>query len=162
MVSTNLDTKARTWRIVLRPNQSWGWHANLYILYTLIAVSTSIGLTFAVMGAWPVLPWSMLEMLVLALCLYHCAVQCNRQEVLTITEDKVILERGLRRPSESHVYHRVWSRFLIERPPHPWDPARVSIRSHGQQEEIGSFLSQRDKSALITELRDIVSTLQDT
>lgn len=161
MVSTNLDNDARTWRIVLRPNQSWSWQANLYIFYTLIAVSASIGLTFAVMGAWPVLPWSILEVLAVGLCLYHCAIQCQRQEVVTITEDKVVLERGLRKPTESFVYHRLWSRFLVHRPSHPWDPARVSIRSHGQEEEIGSFLSKRDKSDLIDQLKDIVETLQD-
>lgn len=157
MVDANIDERSRTARIILTPNRSWSWRANLYILYTLTAVSMSIAVGFALMGAWMILPWSAFEMLVLLSCLWYCAAQCSRQEVITISEHEVLIERGIREPEERSVYHRIWSRFLVRKPRHPWDPAVVSIRSHGQEQEIGSFLNKEDKSRLIDHLQQVVA-----
>ena len=40
----------RTGTIVLRPNQSWTWRYNLYLLYTLLAVSLLNGWLFCLRG----------------------------------------------------------------------------------------------------------------
>lgn len=160
MVEAHIDESAHTGRIILRPNSSWSWKANLYLLYTLTAVSVSFGLFFLFMGAWVILPYSLLELSVLGFCLWYVVRQCNVQEVITISEHEVSVQRGIREPEESRNYHRVWAQFLIKPAKHPWDPAVVSIRSHGEEHEIGSFLSKKDKAALISELRKIVSAYQ--
>lgn len=157
MVEATIDDSSHTGRIILKPNASWSWRANLYLLYTLMAISLTIGFGFLLMGAWLILPYSILEMTVLALCIYYCVLKCNRQEVITISEYEVEIQRGIYRPMESWNFHRVWSQFLVKAPRHRWDPAVVSIRSHGKELEIGSFLSRRDKSRLIEQLRRVVA-----
>lgn len=157
MVEAHIDDSAHTGRIILKPNRSWSWQANLYLLYTLMAMSLTIGIGLAMMGAWVVLPYSLLEMAVLAGCIYYCVRQCNRQEVITISEHEVTVERGLREPEERRNWHRVWAQFLVKPARHPWDPDVVSIRSHGEEFEIGSFLSRKDKSQLIDQLRRVVA-----
>lgn len=160
MVEARIDESAHTGQIVLRPNASWSWRANLYLLYTLTAVSVCFGVFFLFMGAWVILLYSLLELSVLGACLWYVVRQCNRQEVITITDHEVTVQRGIREPEESRNWHRVWAQFLIKPARHPWDPAVVSIRSHGEEYEIGSFLSKKDKAALISELRKIVSAYQ--
>lgn len=156
MVEADINDESHTGRIILTPNASWSWRANLYLLYTLMGLSFTIGIAFMLMGAWVVLPYAITEMTVLAACIYYCAKQCNRQEVITVSEHEVSIETGIRRPLESRNYHRLWAKFMVRPPKHPWDPLIVSIRSHGNEQEIGSFLSRRDKSSLIEQLRRVV------
>lgn len=125
-----------------------------------MAVSLTIGIAFLLAGAWVILPFTIIEMTAVATCLFYCVRQCQRQEVITISEHTLRVERGLRRPVESWDYHRVWTRFMVRPAKHPWDPAVISIRSHGQDLEIGQFLSRRDKSDLVEQLRRVVSRMQ--
>ncbi|MFP6809036.1 MAG: DUF2244 domain-containing protein [Pseudomonadales bacterium] len=156
MVIVDIDDDAHTGQIVLQPNHSWSWRLNLYFLYTLMGVSLTIGVNFLFMGAWLVLPFSILEMLFLLACMYHCVLQCRRQEVITVTQYEVRIEKGMRHPSECWDYKRLWAKFLVQQPKHPWDPAIVSIRSHGQELELGSFLNRQDKIELIEHLKRVV------
>ncbi|MFT7131433.1 MAG: putative membrane protein [Cyclobacteriaceae bacterium] len=157
MVDSQLDQVSLTGRIILTPNFSWSWGANLKFLYTLMAVSLTMSMGFLVAGAWVILPYAVLELSVLWLCIYYCVYQCNRQEVITILEHEVIVERGVLKRQESRNFNRSWSQFLITRPKRYGDPDIVSIRSHGEEMEIGSFLSKPDKSQLIAHLRRVVS-----
>ncbi|MFT5563237.1 MAG: putative membrane protein, partial [Litorivivens sp.] len=52
MVDSQIDDSSHTGQIVLKPNASFSWRANLFLLYTLMAISLVIGLGFAIMGAW--------------------------------------------------------------------------------------------------------------
>lgn len=160
MVEAHIDESAHTGRIILRPNSSWSWRANLYLLYTLTAVSLTIAFGFLAMGAWVVLPYTIAELAVLFACIWYCVRQCRRQEVITISEHEVQIERGIETPTDQHNYHRIWAQFLVKPARHPWDPDIVSIRSHGEELELGSFLSRKDKHRLIAELRKMVAAYQ--
>ena len=46
MVELDICDETHTGRIVLRPNYSWTWRYNLYLLYTLTAVSAAVGRGF--------------------------------------------------------------------------------------------------------------------
>lgn len=156
MIDANIDDQSHTGQIVLKPNASFTWAANLYLLYTLMAVSLVIGVGFALRGAWMILPYSVFELTVLAICIYICAQNCNRQEVITVREHDVTIERGIRHPSETWNYHRLWAKFLVKPAKHPWDGQTVMITSHGNELELGSFLSRKDKIELIACLKRVV------
>tara|TARA_R110002110_G_scaffold146179_2_gene335975 strand:+ start:380 stop:862 length:483 start_codon:yes stop_codon:yes gene_type:complete len=156
MIQVNIDDQTHTGQIILSPNASWSWQANLYLLYTLMAISLTVGIGFALKGAWMILPYSILEIAVLAMCLYVCVQKCNRQEVITVREHEVTIERGIKRPSETWNYHRLWAKFLVKPAKHPWDGQIVSISSHGKELELGSFLNRTDKLELIANLKRVV------
>ena len=156
MVNSQLDQQSQTGRIILTPNFSWSWGANLKFLYTLMGVSMTMSMGFLIVGAWVILPYAILELSALWLAIYYCVCQCNRQEVITILEHEVIIERGVLKRQESTNFNRSWSQFLITRPKRYGDPDIVSIRSHGKEMEIGSFLNKPDKAQLIAHLRRVV------
>jgi uncharacterized membrane protein len=156
MVSANIDDNSQTGQIVLKPNYSWSWRYNLYLLYTLMGISITMSIGFLLMGAWIILPYSLLELVVVAACMHYCVWQCNKREVITVSEHDVHIEKGVNKPSEIWDYHRLWAKFLVQKPRHPWDPAIVSIRSHGKETELGSFLSKPDKTELIRQLKRVV------
>jgi uncharacterized membrane protein len=156
MVIANIDDISQTGQITLRPNYSWSWRFNLYVLYTLVSISLTIGAAFLAIGAWMVLPYSILGLLFLLACIYYCLYQSSKQEVITVSRHDVRIEKGRKKPEESWAYKRLWARFMVHRPRHSLDPAVVSIRSHGHELELGSFLNMQDKLELIEQLRRVV------
>jgi len=156
MVLTNIDDKSGTGIIILRPNHSWSWHANVLFLSVFMGISLSIALGFLFAGAWVVVPYSVLEITVVALCLHYCVRQCSRQEVITISDYQVTIEKGIRRPLSQLTFHRMWAKFFVQQPSRPWGSLTLSIRSHGQETEIGSFLNRHDKDSLLNALKRVV------
>lgn len=159
MVIAEYDPESRRGRIILTPNRSWSWHANLVFLGILATVCLLIGTAFLLQGMWLILPFSLLEVVLVGIALYYCARRTHRQEVLTFSEDELWIERGHRRPEKRHVFKRLFARFFVRRPRHPWYPTRIAVRSKGQEVEVGDFLSPDDKDRLIEELRRIIDAL---
>lgn len=155
MVELDIDDTTQTGQIVLRPNASGTWQFNLYLLYTLMTVSGTVSLGFLFAGAWMILPFSIIEMAALAGCMLYCSRQCTRQEVITVSEDLVSIVQGLRRPNEAITYQRLWAKYLVSPPPHPWGVSRIAIRSHNQELELGQFLNQADKQQLVKALKRV-------
>ena len=161
MVIADFDRETRTGRIILTPNRSWSWRANLIFLGVLGSVCLVIGTAFFLQGLWLVLPFSVLEVSLVGVALYYCVRRTHRQEVLTFSEDELLIERGRRRPEKRHVFKRLFARIFVRRPRHPWYPIRIAVRSHGREVEVGDFLSPEDKDLLITELKHMISALEE-
>lgn len=161
MVSADFDRETRTGRIVLTPNRSWSWRSNLLFIAVLGSVCLIIGTAFFLQGLWLILPFSILEVGLVALALYCCARHTHRQEVLTFSEHELRIERGRSRPEKCHVFQRLFARIFVRHPRHPWYPTRIAVRSHGREVEVGDFLSPDDKNRLIAELRHMIASLEE-
>ncbi len=156
MILTDIDDSTNTGVIVLRPNNSWSWRANVLFLSVFMAVSLTIATGFLIAGAWVILPFSLLEITVVGACIHYCVRQCSRQEVITVTDHEVTIEAGVSKPDNQKTFQRAWAKFFVHKPRRPWENPTLSIRSHGQTTEIGSFLNRRDKEDLVSQLRRIV------
>lgn len=161
MVIADFDRESRTGRIILTPNRSWSWRANLIFLGVLGGVCLVIGTVFMLQGLWLILPFSLLEVGLVGVALYCCARRTHSQEVLTFSDEELCIERGRRRPEKRHVFKRLFARIFVRRPRHPWYPTRIAVRSHGREVEVGDFLSPEDKDRLIAELRHMIAALED-
>lgn len=159
MIISEFDETQARGRIVLQPNRSWTWRANVLLVGTLMAVSGSVATLFAYQGMWLVVPFTFLEMLALLACLYYCVRRTHLQEVLTFSPERVVFERGVRRPQNSQAFERYFTRFVVEQPAHPWYQKRIALRSRGRDVEIGSFLGNADKDRLIGTLKDMIQRL---
>ncbi|MDA9366190.1 DUF2244 domain-containing protein [Pseudomonadales bacterium] len=156
MVEVDINPASLTGRIVLAPNFSWTWRANLTLLYSLMAISVVIGGGFLLAGAWLILPFSILEISFLWLCIHYCVSRCYRQEIITISTHEVMIEKGIFHRQEVRNFNRSWSQFLVKSPRRRGDTSTICIRSHGQELEIGSFLNQDDKTRLVRQLHQVV------
>ncbi|MAM79390.1 MAG: hypothetical protein CMP89_01410 [Gammaproteobacteria bacterium] len=156
MILTDIDDIRHTGVIVLRPNNSWSWRANVLFLTAFMVLSLIISTGFLMAGAWVVLPFSLLEIIVVGSCIYYSVNQCSRQEVITVTDHEVKIEAGVRKPNNNQTFQRAWAKFLVQKAQRPSEGPVLSIRSHGKTTEIGSFLNRRDKEDLVSQLRRIV------
>ncbi len=156
MVQTNINTNTGNGVIILKPNNSATWSFNMKVLMSLGILAFFISMGFLMQGLWMILPFSGLELLALFSCLYFCVRENIRAEVITFTNDKVIIEQGRRFAEKSWEYHRLWAKIFVGRDSNTHQPRTIVIRSHGRETELGSFLNGEDKDALVKKLHKLI------
>ena len=124
-----------------------------------MGISGTVATAFTVQGFWVVLPFTVLEMSLLAACLYYCVRRTHQMEVLRLTRSKLVFERGIRRPSQRYDFDRYFARFLVESSPHPWYSKRIELRCRERALEVGRFLGVEDKDQLVRELKGMIHQL---
>ena len=136
--------------VVSRRNDSLSTRQRWSAFALLAAVSAAVGSGLALAGAWPVLPWTALEIGALACafaCLERRAGDCER---LAIAGDRVIVDRVRHGRSERREFNRAWLNVSVDARSRG---LRVALRYAGQSEEIGQLLPGQDRLALARELR---------
>ncbi len=162
MISCEFDDSTRWGQVVLRPNRSWSWRSNVVLLTGLTALSLTIATAFALQGAWLILPMTLLELCVVAGCIWYCVQQAYRQEVLTFSDTELVLETGHREVERQYRFERFITRFNITRPVHRGHRRKVSVRTRDIEIEIGEFLAEEEKDELVSTLRTMVQRLEST
>ncbi len=142
--------------IVLRPNGSLtiGQAAGLIGLMAVLMIG--IGTGFALMGAWLVLPFSGAELLLLIWALGCSMRNSGYREVITISDYKIKIERGISYPQQRYEFFRAWARIQLSHPSVHGHLARLQVGSHGKQVEIGAFLNEEEKQVLAKELQKLL------
>lgn len=156
MVSAEFDDERQTGQIILQPNHSWTWRANLYFLATLFVISMGIALMFLLQGYWMILPFAGLEMLVLSGAIYYCVRKTHRQEVLRFSMDEVVVESGVNKVEEQHRFQRFFTRIRVEAPRGSRRSQQIEIAEREHKVEVGQFLTDDEKTTLIRELRYMI------
>ena len=147
-------------RILLRPNQSISWKSGLVFMLVIAFTCLSIGLGFAYVGATLILPFAGLEVIFVGICTYLVLNKTSQQEVITLSKDKLIIEKGAYRLKEVWEYFRLWSYITVERPQHPWYPAHIVVTSKGERVPLGDFLTEQEKEELVSSLESIINDLR--
>lgn len=159
MIACDFDTETAAARIILKPNRSWTWRANSYFVATLMTISLIIAASFTAQGFWVILPFTVLEMSVLTAALYYCVRRTHVTEVLSLNQNELVFERGIRRPSERFAFERYFARFFVKPARHPWYRKKIELKCRDQALEVGQFLSDEEKDQLVRELRHIIHRL---
>ncbi len=115
-----------------------------------------IAATFALRGAWPVLPFAGLELAALAAALYWVARRLSLREVITVDDGHVTVERGRRRPQLAVRLPRPWVRVELARAG-VLGPRRLLLRCHGRALEVGALLPERERERLAARLRAAIA-----
>ncbi len=118
----------------------------------------SISAVFATAGAWLVLPFAGLEWLLLAYCLHLSLNDSAQQEVITISDAMVKVEKGRDRPEQVYRFQRAWVMLNCVQSPIKGRPSRLSLRLHGKEVEIGRFLLEPERQALARELKVLLNS----
>ena len=147
-------------RILIRPNQSISWKSGLVFVLIIAFTCLSIGLGFAYVGATLILPFAGLEVIFVGICTYLVLNKTSQQEVITLSKDKLIIEKGAYKLKKVWEYFRLWSYISVERPKHPWYPAHIVVTSKGERVPLGDFLNEQEKEELISSLENIIQDLR--
>ena len=160
MVKIETNSEECTHSILLRPNQSTDWKSSLLFIFIIAFTCLSIGIGFAFAGAIMILSFAGLEVLFVGYCLYLVMKKTYKQEVITLTKEKLKIEKGEGKINQVWEYYRMWSFVSVERPEHPWYPAHIVVTSKGERVPIGDFLTEDEKEDLVNNLERIIQELK--
>ena len=140
--------------IVAEPNRSASWQVNKMVLIAMCCLSGAIAGGFALIGAWPILPFAGLEMLALGSALYYVCWKLRYRHVVTLEADSVLIQKGHYHPRQQWRFDRQNTTIQVMTLPHPWDAPQISFCNRGEQVSLGDFLSKEDTDKLLQLLRD--------
>lgn len=139
----------------LRPHRSLGPSGFAIVMAVATGFGFVIGVTFMMIGAWPVLGFCGLEILLL-----YIAFRLNYRAGLR-RERVMVTDRGLHirylapngRTSEWETEPN-WLRVSVENPRR--GAGRIVLSSHGRQTSIGSFLTNAERTELADALESAI------
>ncbi len=161
MIESKLNRSSGQGHIVMCPNRSADWCIIKLLLWLISSIALLIGTGFAMAGLWLILPFSGLEVLGLVSLLYWVSHECYRQQVIHLEGSRVIVEKGHRTPQSAWESELFWTRLIVEQSPFLGHPEKLFLRSKQQQLEIGEFLNEGDKKKLLSELRGVITVVND-
>ena len=128
-------------------NNSLSSSGRVFAFGFIFVVSVGIACAFAALGAWLILPFAGLEMLVLFWAFHHVERHATDYERIAITGNKVSIEIREVGRARHHEFSRYWAQVVVSR-----DGARLALRSHGREVEIGRHLNEGQRLALAREI----------
>jgi len=144
MVDVSGSASSVHYSITARPNCSLSPAGTLCAFFIIAFVTLTIASVFTFMGAWPIIPFASLELLVLWLCFRHIWRHAHDYERLTIDDHKVIVEKH-DPECDSHIeLNGHWARVVMEYMP-DGDCRRLALRSHGKEIEFGKLLNNEER-----------------
>jgi uncharacterized membrane protein len=138
--------------VTSRRNDSLGSRWRWRLFASLVAVSFGFALGFAAFGAWMVLPYSALEMVVLYVAFLWIERHASDWERVSVAGDRVTIERQRGGIFVRHEFNRYWTRVEVEDEGLARAP-RLELRSAGKCIAVGEELSAAERISLARELR---------
>ncbi len=132
----------------LQPHRSLGPRGFRVLMLGCCAISTLYSLPFYLMGAWPVVGFLGLDVLLLYFAFRANFRAARAYELLRLTSLELLFARvSARGERKEWRFNPVWVRF--ERVEHEeFGTQRLALVSHGRSVEVGGFLGPDQKAAL--------------
>ena len=139
--------------VVLAPNRSLPPLGFALLMGAISLVSFGAGLTFYLIGAWPVIGFLGLDVLLVYIAFKVSFYRMRAFETLRLTEQSLVYERvnpaGVRKRWTFQPY---WLRVEFDDPPH--HASQLRLTSHGHAITVGAFLAPPEREDLAAALRD--------
>ena len=132
------------------PNRSLGPTGRRWALGMIGATTIGISCALALVGAWPVMPFAGLEVLLVAVAFHLVRVHDEEFERLTIGEHEVQVEAREARCETRFVAHRPWARVVVRE---DGRHCTLALAYGGKSEPLGRLLSDEGRRALALKLR---------
>lgn len=150
------DSQSALFDAILRPHRSLSPTGFIILMSLVATVGFGAGITFLLIGAWPVFGFCGLEVVLLYVCFRLSYRGARIFERVRLTEGRLIVERwGLDGRVRQWSFQPYWLRVTIDDPPEPNSPLLLS--SHGHSLAIGSFLTVAERLELARALRQALA-----
>jgi uncharacterized membrane protein len=142
-----------TCRFTLKPNCSLSWRWVKRLAAGLGCCILAVGTYWVSLGAWLVLPFTGLELLVVGVGFYLSSLVGHSREVIEIDGEDLRVLRGGRRLQEVARLPRYWTQATLSRDPRGWYPSLLVLRCHGRRVEVAARLIDAEREDLTAELQ---------
>ncbi len=153
------DEEPVVFDVVLTPHRSLSPRGFVILMSAVCAVSFGAGLVFFLVGAWPVVGFFGLDVLLIYLAFRLSYRSGRRYETVSLTRAALTVSRvdpgGRRR---SWRFQPTWLQVVMDDPPDHHSP--LMLRSHGKSLSIGAFLTPEERFDLARALRQALAELR--
>ncbi len=136
----------------VEPNRNLSWQQSKWLFLILSGCVGLVALYFASLGAWLVLPFTGLEILIIGGAIYAQSCCAHRREIIRVDHTQIEI-RDQRKPEATKTFPKAWSSIVQTRDGNGWYPSRLLIGSHGEFVEIGKNLIEDERESLAHQLR---------
>jgi uncharacterized membrane protein len=120
------------------------------------ASTAAVALRFWLLGAWPVVAFSLIEAPLIVLLLVINLRRARASELIMLNADELTVVRTDPRGRRRRIsFPAAWLRIELERG--GGGIPRVLLSNHGRNFEVGAFLHEPDRVALFEALRDALN-----
>ncbi len=138
--------------LVARRNNSLSSGCRLLVWGSLAGVVLAISFGFALSGAWLIVPFAGLELVVVGLAFRYMEQHAGDYECMAVHDDLVVIERPERGSVSRFEFNRHWAHLTISEA-RGMERGRLALRSHGKEVEFGKFLTDEQRATTARRLR---------
>lgn len=138
---------------ILHPHRSLGRGGFRLLMGAVILINLMVAGICLAAGAWPVVPFCGLDVLVLWLAFRVNYRDARLYERVRLTERDLTVQRVAWKTPERHwTFQPYWLRVRVD--DRPSRRHQVTLSSHGQSVEVGAFLSPEERAEFARALND--------
>ncbi len=152
-------TEAPVFEALIVPHRSLSPRGRVMVVGGLLLLSAAVSFRFWLLGAWPVVAFSSVEVPLLALLLVINQRRARASELIMLDASRLTVIRtdaGGRREQAS--LPTAWLRINLES---TRGTPRIVLRSHGRGCEVGAFLHEPDKVSLFDALKTAIEGVRN-
>lgn len=142
-------------QIIVRPNRTLTLRDMTVLFAGLTVVVLTIGIGFSLAGAWPVLPFAGLEMLVVGLVLYRLARHADDHDLIVVGREHITVIRRRGGCEWRNEFQRYWTKVTLERR-RSWHPSQLKVGSHGRFVVIAADVNEEERKSLSVTLNNFL------
>ena len=147
---------------VLKPHRSLSPRGFVMVMLALISCSFTAGLAFWSMGAWPVVGFFGLDIVLVQLAFRMNYRQARASEEITVFPDRLTVVKTTARGDMTELgFNPYWARLEIDRHPEA-GVTRVTIASHGKRLDIAGFLGPHERESFAKALSTALAEARAT
>jgi uncharacterized membrane protein len=140
---------------VIYPHRSLPPLGFLLLMLVLGGISFAAGITFVLAGAWPILGYFGLDVLLVYFAFRASYRSARMHEWVRLTEDTLTVERvGLRGERRRWQFQPYWLRVVFEEQE---ETNRLVLTSHGRELVLGGFLAPNERKTLAVALKEALA-----
>jgi uncharacterized membrane protein len=148
--------------ITLTPNRSATWRETKWMIWFMVIIVFIIAGGWTLVGAWIILPFAGLDVGLFAYFMSRVCRQGFAQQIITITDDIVVIEEGIRRREVARTYDRNQLSFEVCETERDWHLPDVVLCLNDYRLNLGEFLNLDDRMVLKETLENIGMPLSRT
>lgn len=148
----------KAWQATLTPYRSLSKQGFIAVMTLVAVINLVVGALFVAIGAWPVVGFAGLDVLLIWWAFRANFADARRAERISITEHELILERlaDLKQPEQLRFVRR-WVRVVLEEDRDRELIGRLSLVCGQQRVHIGDFLAPDERRTLAQALKSALA-----
>jgi len=152
----------RQHHIEIRPNSSLSG-SSLPLVFGVIALPVvMLTVISVILGYWYPLPFAVLELAALAWGFRYCQKRSKYRELIIISEDRIIIQRGTGFPGEKIELPKHWTQVKLEPATDRLKPNKLVVSTGMQRYVVASCLTDSERIGLWERLNHLIGPVCHT